>query len=74
VLRHTCVASDWHVVGHRILSFAFRSATEVVLKQQTMSASATTLFNCGVIVNPLNTVYDRDRIGNLLFTIVYSID
>jgi 5-methylcytosine-specific restriction endonuclease McrBC regulatory subunit McrC len=51
-----------------VLSFALLKASETVLKEQTMSSSATTIFNCGVIINPQNTVYDRDGIGNLKFT------
>jgi hypothetical protein len=39
-----------------------------------MSASAASFFNCGIIVNPLNTVYDNDRIGNSLFNVESSID
>jgi hypothetical protein len=47
---------------------------EVGLKQQKMSTTATTVFNCGVLMNPLSTNYERDRIGNLVFTIPNSIE
>jgi hypothetical protein len=39
-----------------------------------MSASATTVFNCGVVINPPSTNYELDRIGNLLFTILNLIE
>jgi hypothetical protein len=61
------VFGEWEA-GRRMLSFAPRNTTETGLKEQTMS-SATTTFNCGVIINPHNTVYDRDGIGNLPFTV-----
>lgn len=57
-----------------MLSSALRNATEIGLKQQTMSSAATTVFNCGVIINPRNTVYDRDGIGNFQFTIGNCIE
>lgn len=55
---------------HMTQSFALRSATGIGLKQQRMSTSATTVFNLGAIVNPYSTNYERERIGNLVFTIL----
>lgn len=58
------------VVVDTIQSFALRSASGIRLKQQRMSTSASTVFNLGAIINPYSTNYERDRIGNLLFTIL----
>jgi len=41
-------------------------ANEIGLKKNTMSASSTSILNCGIFINPASTLYDRDRIGNLL--------
>lgn len=44
--------------------FQLQSAVnEIGLKKNTMSASAASLFNCGIFINPANTLYDSDRIG-----------
>lgn len=48
-------------------------ANEIGLKKNTMSASAASILNCGIFINPANTLYDNDRIGNFLLKSIGSI-
>lgn len=56
-------------LAFQVLSVAY----EIGLKKNTMSASSTSILNCGIFINPASTLYDSDRIGNLLIISVDSI-
>ena len=56
---------------HSLVFQVLSVANEIVLKKNTMSASSASILNCGIFINPASTLYDSDRIGNL---VLKSID
>jgi len=59
---------------HSLVSQLQSVANEIGLKKNTMSASSTSILNCGIFINPASTLYGSDRIGNLLIKSIDSIN